>query len=113
VILLGLGGKVPETHLGRVASRTKELPATGPKELGSRRVKIRYGPYEVPGKDRGAIGKMMDGEGGMAWNMPERNVQKPCTHCMVTYIEAGLEDPAGNVKNTKDGLWLHHMVALK
>jgi hypothetical protein len=88
------------------------LKATGSSRLGSRRVKIRYGPYEVPGKNRGAIGKMMDGEGGMAWNMPDKNVQKPCTDCMITYMGAGLENMQGEVVNTDKGLWLHHMVII-
>jgi hypothetical protein len=54
----------------------------------------------------------MDGEGGMAWNMPDRNIQKPCTECIVTFMLPGLEDPAGHDVNSDVGLWLHHMVLI-
>jgi hypothetical protein len=44
--------------------------------------------------------------------MPHRNIRKPCTDCMLTYMHAGLETVNGESVNTDKGLWLHHMVAI-
>jgi hypothetical protein len=81
-------------------------------ELGAKRVKVRYGPYRSPGTKSGYVGKALEGTGGMVWNLPDDNVQKPCSDCTITFIQGGLELPNGTSVNTNKGLWLHHMVAL-
>lgn len=34
----------------------------------------------------------------------------PCSDCLVTWMQAGLEYPNGTVANADNGLWLHHTV---
>jgi hypothetical protein len=68
----------------------------------SERVKIRYGPFTVPA---------MSVDNGMkTFNVSI--AQKPCTDCLVTWAQAGLEYPNGTVANANNGLWLHHAVFL-
>jgi hypothetical protein len=85
----------------------QDLKAQGFKE--AKRVKVRYGPYRVPGMMDGDLGKQMEKSGGMVWNLPDLDVQKPCTECLLTFMQAGLEDGKGNDMNTNNGLWMHHM----
>jgi hypothetical protein len=66
----------------------------------SERVKIRYGPFTVP---------EMSVNNGMK-DFTVDGAQKPCTDCLVTWIQAGLEYPNGTVANANTGLWLHHTV---
>jgi len=66
----------------------------------SERVKIRYGPFTVPA---------MSVDSGMK-NFEVPIAQKPCTDCLVTWAQAGLEYPNGTVANANNGLWLHHTV---
>jgi len=40
----------------------------------------------------------------------ERTVQMPCTDCLVTWIQAGLESLDGTVANADTEMWLHHTV---
>jgi hypothetical protein len=54
----------------------------------------------------------MEHMGGIVWNMPEIDKEKPCSDCFITFLQAGLEDQAGNVVNTDVGQWLHHMVVM-
>jgi hypothetical protein len=109
IVPQGIGGKVPPPA---AAAGIKTLQVQKAAREGAQRVKVRYGPYKIPAADSGFVGKALEGSGGMIWNMPDRNVQKPCTTCTVTRMQAGLEDAAGNVMNTNNGLWLHHMVAI-
>lgn len=66
----------------------------------SERVKIRYGPFSVPA--------MSVNNGMKDFIVPA--AQSPCTDCLVTWIQAGLEYPNGTVANADSGLWLHHTV---
>jgi hypothetical protein len=95
---------------GPIAAGRQESKATAFPDEGGKRVKVRYGPYLIPGIHEGDLGKQVENTGGLVWNMPEPNIEKPCSECFVTYIQAGLEDQAGNSVNTDTGLWLHHMV---
>jgi hypothetical protein len=82
-------------------------------EHNPKRVKIRYGPYNIPSVNSGFMGKLLEGgTGGMIWNLPHRSVKKPCTDCVITYMRAGLEDVRGETVNANNGLYLHHMVAI-
>jgi hypothetical protein len=58
---------------------------------GVRRVKMRYGPYQVPNMNKGGL----TGEAGSLWNYPDTSVAKPCTECTIVGQIAGLEYPDG------------------
>ncbi len=81
------------------ANMTKESPQFFPNH-NSERVKIRYGPFTVP--EMSVNNAMKD------FTVPV--AEKPCTDCLVTWIQAGLEYPNGTVANANNGLWLHHTV---
>lgn len=66
----------------------------------SQRVKIRYGPFTVPS---------MDVNNGMK-DFTQAMVQKPCSDCLLTWMQAGLEYPNGSIANANTSLWLHHTV---
>jgi len=100
------------SHVVGGASETEAQSAKHWQELGAKRIKIRYGPYTIPSRNGGMLGKLLDGSGGMIWNMPHRNTRKPCTDCTITYMRAGLESTSGASVNSDKGLWLHHMVAI-
>lgn len=69
-------------------------------QYNSQRVKIRYGTFTVPA---------MSVDNGMKdYTVPV--AQKPCTDCLVTWIQAGLEYPNGTDANANTGFWLHHTV---
>ena len=42
----------------------------------------------------------------------ERNGQKPCDECLITYMQASLQYPNGSTANSDTGMWLHHGVLL-
>lgn len=67
---------------------------------GSKRTKIAYGPFEVPD---------MTIKNGMK-DYFESNIDIPCTNCIITWIQAGLEYPNGSYANANTSLWLHHTV---
>jgi hypothetical protein len=71
-------------------------------------VKIRYGPYSIPGPGT----KGLTGEPGMLWNYPDIGVTKPCEECVLLNQQAGLEFINGSNANIDKGLWLHHMINL-
>ena len=68
-------------------------------EYGSRRVQIKYGPYEVPGNHiRNGMETSAD------WD-----AAGPCNNCLITLIQADLIYPSGATANASTGLWLHHV----
>ena len=75
-------------------------PAQFFKEQQSKRVKIRYGPFTVDS---------MDVNNGMA-DFVRETVQMPCTDCLSTWMQAGLEYQNGTVANADTNFWLHHTV---
>jgi hypothetical protein len=81
-------------------SKLTELKPAYFTNLGARRVRIKYGPYEVP---------MSTIHNGMASFM-EKNSTKPCEDCLITFIQAGLEYADGSYANADSGMWLHHVV---
>ena len=42
-------------------------------QTGAKRVKIRYGPYLIPGNMEGDVGLEMEKEGGMVWVRPQNS----------------------------------------
>lgn len=66
----------------------------------SQRVKIRYGPYSVV--DMTTNNGMSTFEAG--------GVEMPCTDCLITWMQAGLEYANGTTANANTNLWLHHTV---
>jgi hypothetical protein len=43
-------------------------------------------------------------------NFGEESLQLPCTDCLITWMQAGLEYPDGTAANADTGMWLHHIV---
>lgn len=70
--------------------------------LHSERVKIKYGPFLVPCKDV---------DHGMA-DFQLTNATKPCSDCMITFMQADLTYEDGSYANSNTGMWLHHVVLL-
>ena len=72
------------------------------KELNSGRVRIRHGPFKVPGTSVG--------NGTEQYII--QNATMPCRDCYITSIQASLEHPNGTYGNTESGMYLHHVVLL-
>lgn len=66
----------------------------------SKRVQIHYGPYTTGS---------MNVNNGME-DFTEANAQMPCSDCLITWMQAGLEYPNGTYANSNTSLWLHHVV---
>lgn len=69
-------------------------------QYNAQRVKIRYGPFTT---------QSMNLKNGMASFM-DKNATMPCTDCVVTFMQAGLEYEDGSVADANTDLWLHHTV---
>jgi hypothetical protein len=83
-----------------LAGCTQNPPTTSPGQAGTKT--IRYGPYTVPAATPTKM--------GMIENSFAFNVEKPCSNCYITTMQAGLVTPDGATANVNNGLWLHHMV---
>ncbi|OCL08518.1 hypothetical protein AOQ84DRAFT_439525 [Glonium stellatum] len=81
-------------------SNTTSLKAQFFPEYNSSRVQISYGPFTAPSST--------DNNGMQDFVV--RNVAKPCSSCLITFIEAGLQYPNGTYANSNTGMWLHHTV---
>jgi hypothetical protein len=68
------------------------------------KVTVRYGPYTIPAAVPGRM--------GMIANNFAFNVNRPCSDCYITDMQAGLITPDGQNANVDRGLWLHHMVMM-
>jgi hypothetical protein len=80
-----------------------------PPPPGGTATAVLYGPWTVPAANPAAGGH--HGGMGMLENQFAVGVQKPCTNCFLTGMQANLIDAAtGESLNIDDGLWLHHMV---
>jgi hypothetical protein len=81
------------------------------KTPGAKAIKMRYGPYKVPGtmsKDHHAGMPR-----GMLENYPDIKFKKPCEgDCTIIGMRPSLEYPNGTVANIDSGPWLHHAVIL-
>ncbi len=69
-------------------------------EYKSERVRISYGPYEVPPSHI---------DNGMK-NFVEQDATMPCHDCLVTWFQADLVYEDGTSANADTGMWLHHTV---
>jgi hypothetical protein len=97
-------GYEPAGAVGRRAESASPLAADVP---GTKRVKIRYGPYKIPNAKR----PNLMGEEGMLSNYPHENLDKPCKgDCTIIGMQAGLEYADGSNANIDTGLWLHQYV---
>lgn len=94
VQLLSRGVQAADLPPGVVERITIKSPKSDP---AAKLVKIKHGPYTVPGN------------GGMVHNAMTAKVTMPCTNCYVTALQAGLEYPDGSDANIDTGAWLHHM----
>ncbi|KAF2432732.1 hypothetical protein EJ08DRAFT_658730 [Tothia fuscella] len=73
----------------------------------SETIKIRYGPYKVPSMKT----KNLMGQYGMLFNLPNKNLEKPCEgNCTLIGMSSGLEYADGKTANVNEGLWLHHLI---
>jgi len=72
---------------------------------GAKRVKMRYGPYNVIGMTKQSV----KGEAGALWNYPDVQVEKPAPDFTIFGLQAGLEYPNGTNANIDTGMWLHHV----
>ncbi|KAF1988726.1 hypothetical protein K402DRAFT_391439 [Aulographum hederae CBS 113979] len=107
--ILPLGPKVPNTIVpGGKAPETQELPSRFFPE--SKRIKIRYGPYQLPSIDDVGLGTILSGEKGTLSTMAV-NMKKPCDgKCGLLSAQASLEYTNGTEANVDTGSWLHHVV---
>jgi hypothetical protein len=82
-----------------------------PPPPGGTATPVFYGPWTVPAANPVAGGH--HGGMGMLENQFAIGVQKPCTNCFLTGMQANLIDAnTGESLNIDDGLWLHHMVLI-
>lgn len=63
-------------------------------------MKIRYGPFTVPGSSD---------DNGMK-NFVTRDAKSPCENCVILWMQADLEFIDGKQAVVGDGMWLHHTV---
>ncbi|TKA64965.1 hypothetical protein B0A55_09906 [Friedmanniomyces simplex] len=97
--LAALLASVPRLVAADASSNVSE-PAQFFPQYNSQRVKMRYGPFTVAS---------MAVNNGMA-DFQQEGIQLPCTDCLITWMQAGLEYPNGTVANADTNLWLHHTV---
>jgi hypothetical protein len=106
------------TTTATTAAPTTSTSTTVPRPAVQSR-KISYGPFTVPNANApgvtGDFGRFLPAlgitvENGMIWNLPVKNIQKPCEDCFITGIQAGLEYTDGSNAAISNGMWLHHMV---
>jgi hypothetical protein len=95
------------TTTTRPPTSTTTPPTTTPPGPGEQRTQIRYGPYTIPGstnEDGTDHGHSHTG------NMFTLNIQKPCTNCYITGIQADLVYADGRRAGYSTAAQLHHMV---
>jgi hypothetical protein len=85
-----------------VAPKRQEQKSDHPIQ-GTKRVKVRSGPYTVPNM---GVASFPTGVRGMLWNFPDWRVDKPCSgYCTILRQWAGLEYPNGTNANIDSGMW--------
>ncbi|TLD18682.1 hypothetical protein E2P81_ATG11592 [Venturia nashicola] len=79
---------------------------------GSKRTKVRYGPYSLPKMSSPSITALLTGEKG-TMSTVSVGMTKPCTgKCNLLVAQAGLEYANGTEASMANGSWLHHIVVL-
>jgi len=108
---LALGGVLHQNYL-EGALVAPEVQEEEPKFYeGSKRTKIRYGPFKLMDVNHKGAMFAIEGETGVL-TTAKAKMKKPCSECMVTWMRAGLEYTDGSDANIGNGAWLHHMVLL-
>jgi len=79
---------------------------------GSKRVKIRYGPYIMPDKESKNMIYLLEGEKGVLVSGAFK-MKKPCQECVLLVMEAGLEYANGTNAAIDSGAWLHHIMMMR
>jgi hypothetical protein len=75
-----------------------DLPSSGPGlKDGATVTKVRYGPYKIPAL-------------GMIESTFQFIIDKPCSECYITAMQADMEYPDGRTALTEEGAWLHHIL---
>lgn len=67
---------------------------------GAKGVQIKYGPFITPSNSHNS--------GMVVYS--DKTILQPCTDCLITFMQAGLEYPNGTYANTDTGIMLHHIV---
>lgn len=79
---------------------------------GSKRTKVRYGPYSLPRISTPSFTSLLTGEKG-TMSTVSVGMAKPCTgQCNLLVAQAGLEYANGTEASMANGSWLHHIVVL-
>jgi stress up-regulated protein Nod 19 len=99
------GHDTTTTTQGGGGTTTTRPTTTIPQQPGAQTTEIRYGPFNIPA----ARGEGHD-QMGMTGNAFRFFIQKPCSNCYITDIQASLVDASGREVGARDGLSLHHMV---
>jgi len=83
------------------APRRVELEPDFTAVPGTRKIKIRSGPYRVPNMGT----KSLSGHAGMLEGYYDKAVEKPCEDCNILRQIGGLEWPNGTNANIDSGMW--------
>jgi hypothetical protein len=109
----GVGTSGAQEHHGEHGTTTTTQGGGGTttttiqSQPGAQASDIRYGPFNIPA----AAGTgMSHHDMGMTGNQFRFFIQKPCSNCYLTDIQADLVDAGGRSIGTRDGVMLHHMV---
>jgi hypothetical protein len=86
---------------------TTTTTAPGTRPPGEKTTNIEYGPFNIPGAPDNPDGSHGHGHTG---NQFQFFVQKPCTDCYVTSMQADLVYPDGRRAGWSTDAGLHHMV---
>ena len=89
------------THRHHTDNKTESLEPKYFKDLGSKRVKITYGPLHVHGIGDALTHGMM--------SFMSTNATMPCQECLITGYVVDLLHGDGTVANADTGMWLHHI----
>jgi hypothetical protein len=78
---------------------------------GATRVKIRYGPMNLPStKDKNFEATTLFVSG--MFDKMSVGIRQPCVDCTLLYMQAGMEYADGSDANIDTGSWLHHIVLI-
>lgn len=96
----GKYGRQTTVPPGEVAAKTStksrfDIP-------GAKQVKLRHGPYLVPGMNRQ---NSFSKHWGMLESYYDTKIDKPCSDCNILYQIGGLEYANGTNANIDSGLW--------
>ena len=91
----------------RAAVPTAPAAPTAPAQAGEQRTRVRYGPYSIDPAPENPDGTHGHAHSGNQFAM---NVEKPCTNCYITRMQADLVKADGTRAGFSNNLQLHHMV---